>query len=299
MERVRAAGGVVWVLPSDTSWAYTEAIAALQDAWRQGAGGMELVILKPQDLPAESPPTAVVTLGGAALRWVRERAASQASWARVPLICALLPRDGFTAIWKRPPSTVSAAYLDQSVHRYLMLVRLAMPRLNKVGVLLHEDAMEQREVLIREAQQHGVKLAIGVVSTPGSLSAALREVMAEVDVLLILPDSRVADPSAVQHMLMTAYRQRIPVLAYSPALVKAGAALGLYASPAQVGRQVAGMLRTGLGAGGTSAVVDWPASRSADAFTVAVNEQVCRSLGLDVPSVATLTDALQREENKR
>jgi len=294
---VQAASDAVWVLPSDASWAYTEAATALQADWRQVGRGRELLILGARELPSGTPPAALVTLGAAALRLAMERASAQADWARVPVLGALLPRDGFAAVWKRPPAWVSAAYLDQPIERYLALIRRAMPRLTKVGVLVHEDAVSQRQALLKAAQAQGVRLVIGSVGAPETLSAALRSVLADADVLLILPDSAVADVSALQHMLITAYRQRVPVVSYSPALVKAGAAMGLYASPAQAGRQVAAMLKGPLSA--SSGVSAWPAARLADGFTVALNEQVCRSLGLDVPDVSVLTDALRREEGMR
>lgn len=295
--QVQAASDAVWVLPSDASWAYTEAATALQADWRQVGRGRELLILGARELPSGTPPAALVTLGAAALRLAMERASAQADWARVPVLGALLPRDGFAAVWKRPPAWVSAAYLDQPIERYLALIRRAMPRLTKVGVLVHEDAVSQRQALLKAAQAQGVRLVIGSVGAPETLSAALRSVLADADVLLILPDSAVADVSALQHMLITAYRQRVPVVSYSPALVKAGAAMGLYASPAQAGRQVAAMLKGPLSA--SSGVSAWPAARLADGFTVALNEQVCRSLGLDVPDVSVLTDALRREEGMR
>lgn len=295
--QVQAASDAVWVLPSDASWAYTEAATALQADWRQVGRGRELLILGARELPSGAPPAALVTLGAAALRLAMERASAQADWARVPVLGALLPRDGFAAVWKRPPAWVSAAYLDQPIERYLALIRRAMPRLTKVGVLVHEDAVSQRQALLKAAQAQGVRLVIGSVGAPETLSAALRSVLADADVLLILPDSAVADVSALQHMLITAYRQRVPVVSYSPALVKAGAAMGLYASPAQAGRQVAAMLKGPLSA--SSGVSAWPAARLADGFTVALNEQVCRSLGLDVPDVSVLTDALRREEGMR
>ncbi|MFZ2296689.1 MAG: hypothetical protein A3G29_14050 [Burkholderiales bacterium RIFCSPLOWO2_12_FULL_64_99] len=294
---MQAASDAVWVLPSDASWAYTEAATALQADWRQVGRGRELLILGARELPSGTPPAALVTLGAAALRLAMERASAQADWARVPVLGALLPRDGFAAVWKRPPAWVSAAYLDQPIERYLALIRRAMPRLTKVGVLVHEDAVSQRQALLKAAQAQGVRLVIGSVGAPETLSAALRSVLADADVLLILPDSAVADVSALQHMLITAYRQRVPVVSYSPALVKAGAAMGLYASPAQAGRQVAAMLKGPLSA--SSGVSAWPAARLADGFTVALNEQVCRSLGLDVPDVSVLTDALRREEGMR
>ncbi|WP_422202502.1 ABC transporter substrate-binding protein [Aquabacterium sp.] len=295
--QVRAASEAVWVLPSDKSWAYTEAVAALQSDWPQAGRGKALVILNAGELPTGAPPAAVVTLGATALRLVMERANAEPDWARVPVLGALLPRDGFAAVWKRPPAWVSAAYLDQPIERYLALIRRAMPRLTKVGVLVHEDDASQRQALLKAAQAQGVRLVIGSVGAPDTLSGALRTVLADADVLLMLPDGAVADVSALQHMLITAYRQRVPVVSYSPALVKAGAAMGLYASPAQAGRQVAVMLKGAWSApsGGSA----WPAPRLADGFTVALNEQVCRSLGLDVPDVSVLTDALRREEGMR
>ena len=73
--------------------------------------------------------------------------------------------------------------------------------------------------------------------------------------------------------------------------------MGLYASPAQAGRQVATMLKGPMAQ--AMPLAAWPASRVADGFTIAINEQVCRSLGLDVPDTAVLTDALRREEGMR
>lgn len=297
MGLVQAASEAVWILPSDASWAYTESAAALQAEWRQVGRGRELKLLAARELPAGPPPAAVVTLGATALRLVMERATAQPEWTRVPVLSALVPRDGFAAIWNRPPAWVSAAYLDQPVERYLALIRRALPSLSKVGVLVHEDALAQRQALLKAAQGAGMRLMVGTVKGPDTLSAALRTVLAEADVLLILPDSAVADVAALQHMLMTAYRQRVPVVSYSPAVVKAGAALGLYASPAQAGRQVAAMLKGALSAPAVGSA--WPTPRVADGFTIAINEQVCRSLGLDVPDVAVLTDAVRREEGMR
>lgn len=283
----------VWVLLSDTSTTYTDAASALQADWRQATRGKDLVILGTRDLPSGPPPAALVTLGSAALRIAMERAETHADWSHTPLLAALLPREGFNNLYKHPPAWVSAAYLDQPIERYFELIRRALPRAIKVGVLLGPQSMGMRAALVKAASERGLLLVTGTVMRPETMYASLRAVLAESEVLLVLPDSTVADPSGVQNMLITAYRQRVPVATYSPALVKAGATLGLYASPAQVGRQVASMLKAPIQAS------NWPAPRAADGFTVAVNEQVARSLGLDVPEVTALTEALQRLESSK
>ena len=212
---------------------------------------------------------------------------------RVPVLAALLPRDAFEAIWPRPPAWVSAAWLDQPTDRYMELIRRVFPRSTRVGVLLGPDDQATRRTLTDEAMQRGLQLAPATVLHPDALYAALRTALADSDVLLVLPDSAVADAGALQRILIAAYRQRIPVVAYSPALVRSGAALGLYASPAQVGRQVAAMLKQAPSA------QNWPASRQAEGFMIAANEQVCRSLGLDVPEPVALADAIRRHEGAR
>lgn len=281
----------MWVLLSDTSATYTDAASALQADWRQATRGKDLVILGSRELPAGPPPGALVTLGSAALRIAVERTESQADWAHTPLLAALLPREGFHNLVKHPSNWVSAAYLDQPIERYFELIRRALPRAVRVGVLLGPQSVGMRAALVKAASDRGLLLVTGTVTRPDAMYASLRAVLAESEVLLVLPDSTVAAPSGVQNMLITAYRQRVPVVTYSPALVKAGATLGLYASPAQVGRQVASMLKAPIQSN------NWPAPRNADAFTVAVNEQVASSLGLDVPEVSALTEALQRLES--
>lgn len=288
-----AASDPVWVLLSEHTGAYTEAANALQADWRQVGRTRELIMLSTRELPAGAPPAALVTFGSAALRVAMERVESSAEWAHIPVLSALLPREGFAAVWKRPPAWVSAAYLDQPLERYLELIRRALPRLTRVGVLLGPESVATRNALAKAAADRGLTLVVGVVARPDAMYASLRTVLADADVLLVLPDGSVADASAVQNILIAAYRQRVPVVTYSPALVRAGATLGLYASPAQVGRQVAAMLKPPI------SVQSWPAPRLADGFTIAVNEQVYRSLGLDVPDVADLMDAMRRQEGPR
>lgn len=290
---LRAAGDSVWVLPSDAGGAHAEALSALQVAWRQSGRRGDLIVLESGQLPAEGHPGAVVTLGSGALRQVHSRAEMQADWARVPVLAALIPREAFTSIWRRPPAWVSAVYLDQPPERYMELIRRVFPKSTRVGVLLGPDGQAMRQVLAEEASERGLQLTPVTVGHPDMLYAALRTALADSDVLLVLPDSTVADAGALQRVLIAAYRQRIPVVAYSPALVRSGAALGLYASPAQVGRQVASMLKHAPQA------ANWPASRLADGFMIAANEQVCRSLGLDVPEPVALAELIRRQEGGR
>jgi hypothetical protein len=283
-----AAAEPVWALVADNAGVQADAAQALLTDWRAIHKDRELQIHTVKDWPTSGQPSALVTLGSAALRAALERLEAQPGWARVPAIAALVPREGVPESWKHATGPLTAAYLDQPFERYLDLIRLALPRLSKVGVLVGPEAALNSPAMFKAANDRGMHLSVGRVTHPDGMHNALRAVLAECDVLLVLPDSSVASSAGLQHMLASAYRQRTPVVAYSPALVKAGAALGLYASPAQVGRQVAQMLHAMLYGAGR------PAPRLAEGVTVAVNEQVCRSLGLDVPDGDTLAEAIRR-----
>lgn len=80
----------------------------------------------------------------------------------------------------------------------------------------------------------------------------------------------------------------MPVVTFSEPHVRAGATLGLFTTPGDVAVQM------------EAAVQDWATARRwpADAFAahgrVAVNAQVARSLGLDLPSVEHMETMINR-----
>ncbi len=277
----------VWVVHSDGGGIHLEAIAALQADWKQIKGERDLAIHLAHELPAGPAPAAVVTLGSTALRAVQERLDDTPTWAQVPVLAALMPKEAVHALWHRPVAQLSAAYLDQPFERYLDLIKATWPAVTRVGLLVGPDQALNSPALFKVALDRGLKLALGRVARAESMYATLRAVLADSDVLLVLPDATVADAGGLQSMLITAYRQRMPVVAYSPAMVKAGAALGLYASPPQIGRQVSGMLKATL-AGTRNSL------RMADGITVTVNDQLFRSLGWSPPEASALTATLRR-----
>eukprot|EP01032_Pedospumella_encystans_P026470 gene26469-29906_t len=115
---------------------------------------------------------------------------------------------------------------------------------------------------------------------PSTLFTGLKTVLDDADVLLAVADPQVYNSATISNILLATYRARVPVVAFSPAYVKAGALLALYSTPRQIGVQ-AGALARGVLQGGPV-----PASQYPQEFSVAVNEHVARSLGLTLDEVA-------------
>jgi len=80
------------------------------------------------------------------------------------------------------------------------------------------------------------------------------------------------------------------MVAFSPAYVRAGALLALYVTPTQIGRQAAAITRGVLQGKALSATPLY-----SQEYSVAVNEHVARSLGLNLDADA-LRERLQSRE---
>jgi ABC-type uncharacterized transport system substrate-binding protein len=120
----------------------------------------------------------------------------------------------------------------------------------------------------------------GLYSEGRQLIDALRAALPGVDVLLAVADSTVYNSSTAANILLTSYRTKTPVLAFSPAYVKAGALLSVHSTATQAGVQVAAMVGHFLQTG------NMPANQYPTEFTITTNEYVARSLGLSLDARA-------------
>jgi putative ABC transport system substrate-binding protein len=239
------------------------------------------------DSAASERPRLWLTLGSDALALVLARA------PRAPVIAALVPRLGFDRILAestgKAPQGVSALYLDQPFGRQLDLLRIALPASRRVGVLWGPESVVQQRSLTVAMQSHGFEPVYGTVRSEGALFSGLKQALDEADVFMAVADPFVFNSTTVSNILLATYRSRIPVLAFSPAYVKAGALLSLHSTPSQIGVQAAAMARAVLlGAG-------MPSSQYPNDYVVGVNDYVSRSLGL-VLDGAALAERLRRME---
>ncbi len=292
----RADDAGVWVVQSESVGPYVEAATALRNELTQLPRGGELKVGTWQEFqgaPAR-PPQLIITLGAVALRNMLDSVQRETSLARVPILAALLPRASYEALVPKARPGLSAVFLDQPVARYLELLRLAMPERKRVGVLFGPESAALAPVLAKEAAARGLRLVTAEVGGDSEeIYPALKTLLGEVDVLLALPDNKVYNASSLQNILITTYRQRVPMVAFSAGYVKAGAAMALHVSPGQAASQAAAVARGSLAGRGLP-----PPQWAAD-FSVVVNDRVARSLGVVADDPSATTEALKRKEATR
>nr|WP_315496211.1 ABC transporter substrate binding protein [uncultured Rhodoferax sp.] len=285
----------VLVLSSERSPSYTDASqAAVSELVRLGVRRTDIALLyvpelTPGELGATQGAKVWITLGSDAL------ARALAREGRPPVVSALIPRLGFERLLRESPgktaAPVVAVYLDQPFGRQLDLMHHALPDVKRVGVLWGQESLLQQANLQAAAQARGVELVAGVVPTSTSLFTGLKTVLDGADVLLAVADPQVYNGATISNILLATYRARVPMVAFSPAYVKAGAMLAVYSTPRQIGVQAGALARTVLQGGAV------PASQYPLEFSVAVNEHVARSLGM-VLDEATLNERMHRMERR-
>ena len=272
---VQAAVSVVVVTSEGGAPMVQAAGALITELERAGLARHQILQLTAAEFAGAAPrtPKLFVALGFEAAN------ALAAAELRAPVLCALLPRLSFERILRahgrKPSAQFSALYLDQPLPRLLELIRLALPDARRLGVLWGSESISEASALKAAALAREFKLVEFPVVLESTIFKGLKSVLEDSDVLLALADPQVYNAASIQNTLLTSFRARVPMVAFSPAYVRAGALLALYATPEQVARQVAAMVGSALQGKVLPAVPVY-----SQEFTVGVNPHVARALDL-------------------
>lgn len=276
---------------------YAEVAAGIQQSLaKQGTPARDSTIVTAADLErrlAEGReirwPDLIVTVGTQAAR-LTARLNPPA-----PVLHTLLPRQAFDEMAKEYRLNASGAgrrhsaiFLDQPLSRQLDLMQAALPELRRVAVLLGPATAQLESELASAARQRNLTVSPKRLADAGGLIPALEDLLEGSDALLALPDPLVYQSRTIHYLLITTYRQKVPVVGFSKALVEAGALLGVYSTPAQIGRQAGEIAQQALSHPGRAL----PPPRHPKYFTIAVNRRVAASLGIPIEDEQTLLDRL-------
>jgi len=260
----------VLVIKSRDLGLYNQAVAGVMGSYRVDRGERVRVMdLGAPDTASAtaSPPDVIIAVGAAATRYAVEH-------YNTPVIYCMVARPERLAL---PPRAVGIS-MFVPVADMLATLRLAAPNLRYVGVL-HGPAHRK---LIRNAVAHltgfEVKLIPVEVTDDRRLPELARRLVLQADALWVVPGT-VTSLDAMQFLLKLSTEHRVPLIADSPAMVRAGALLAVTPDPVDLGRQaarLAGYLLSGEGL---------PPDRLfyPDMANLAVNLKTAHALGIRVP----------------
>jgi putative tryptophan/tyrosine transport system substrate-binding protein len=209
----------------------------------------------------------------------------------MPVLHTLVPRETFARLANSTTRTGdSAIFVDQPADRQIAAIRAALPEWQRLALIAGPQTHELVADLARIAGTEGFEVVVREIKSDRELFAAMQQIMSRPAVLLAVPDGEIFNSHTIQNILLTSYRQRSPVVGFSPAYVRAGALLALYATPTQIGKQAADAISSVLNGGRLP-----PPSHSHE-YEVGVNLTVARSLGIHPRSAETIKSVLSRRE---
>jgi ABC-type uncharacterized transport system substrate-binding protein len=205
----------------------------------------------------------------------------------IPVLAAMVPATGYEDLLARQKhvNRVSAIYLNQPWSRQLDFLHVLLPERRKIGLLYSPDTRIDLARLRQDIAAHDGSLITQPVRSAAQLFTSLEDVLADCDVLLAIPDSMIYSSSNIRNILLTSYRHNVPLVGLSQAYVNAGALAAIFSTPEQLAEQ------TGDTVISFARTAKLPEPQYPAVFTVAINQQVARSLGIELRS----PDAIRKQ----
>lgn len=189
----------------------------------------------------------------------------------------------------------SALLLEQPISRYFSLFKVAVPERRRVGVIYGPTSEKSGGELRRAAARHGYELFEVTIAAEAELGGALAAMLDKVEILLATPDPVVVNANTAKTLILDTYLRGVALIGYSQAMAKAGAVMALYSSPEQLGQQAAALVQELItGKRAMNDQVYYPSS-----FEVAINYQIVRVLGMELPAEELIRQRVSAQEARQ
>lgn len=236
------AGDKIAVLVGSSEPPFEEALAGVQGYLaKQGAavdyevyrvkGNADRVAQAVQEIK-KSGARLIITLGSVATETVIR------DISEIPIVYGLVLRSD---IFARAPNATGVA-LEFSVETQFNWLKTILPDAKNIGVIYNPSENKKRvEHAARVADRLGLHLEAFEVYTQQDIPSALATLSKNVDALWGIADTLTLSPQLAKHILLFAFRNRIPFVGPSGSWVKAGALYSLDWNYRDLGAQCGGM----------------------------------------------------------
>ena len=186
-------------------------------------------------------------------------------------------------------------YMAQPYCRQIPFIKLLNGQWKTIGLLNSWEKPIDTNTIQQCAKKHGLKTYIVNTSSGENLKDNIKDVLNHSDILLALPDKNIYNSKSVKNILLTSYRYRKPVIAFSKNFTDAGALASIYSSTEQIAQSAGNLIGQYFESGQRfKKSVNYP-----QAFNVSINRQVFRALDLSIPDLGDLKQTLKYSETEK
>lgn len=183
----------------------------------------------------------------------------------------------------------SILYMTQPLCRQLEFIHLLNPQWTRFSYLTSKKDFPDKKAVQACAKKYSLHAYRQYSKDINKLSIDLKLALRNADLLLALPDKNIYNRKTVKNILLTSYRLRKPVIAFSANFVNAGAIAAIHSSPKQISRTAIRMIAEKLSGGEQFRHhLNYP-----DAFDISINRRVFKALNLDIPDIETINSRLK------
>lgn len=208
---------------------------------------------------------------------IEEETARQclAACPSMPIVVTHISRAAFNRLQHEyPNAALTAVFLEQPPGVQLRLLRHAVPRAQRIGVLYSPWSEAQLPELRAAAEKLGLVLHEAAVAGDAPPARVLHKLLPAIDAVLMLADPQIINPDTIKALLLGSARHGVPLIGgLSADYVQAGVAAGAFSAEESIGRSAEELVRK-LAGGAT------PKPVYAPAYRIHVNENVSRILNV-------------------
>ncbi|MFH2137489.1 MAG: ABC transporter substrate binding protein [Candidatus Omnitrophota bacterium] len=172
-------------------------------------------------------PSIVISVGTAATKYARQ------SISGIPVV--------FTMVLNPERSNISppGSSLDISFELKLNKLKQVLPEVKTLGVIYSSESEQLYTDLFAACRKSGIDLIGAQIESNQEFPQALKKILPAIDCFIMISDSKIYFPKAVEHLLLDCLRMKVPVMGLSSQYTKAGALLSLDCDYHDLGMQTA------------------------------------------------------------
>jgi len=171
--------------------------------------------------------------------------------------------------------------MTQSYCRQIKFIRLLNYHWKTISILSSRKKPVDDKPIRRCAKKYDFRIYMVTISAEDNLTGKIKDALKNSDVLLALPDRNIYNSRTVKNILLTSYRYRKPVIAFSRNFVNAGALASIHSNTKQIANSASNIIEQYFDAGAQfKTAINHPES-----FDLSINRQVFRALDIPPPDI--------------
>ena len=181
-------------------------------------------------------------------------------------------------------------YMTQSYCRQLQFISLINDKWRVVSILNSAEKPIDKHKLQQCGNKYGIYIYTVTTSTHENITSDIKNAMNHSDLLLALPDKSIYNSRTVKNILLTSYRYRKPVIAFSQNFVGAGALASIHSNVEQIAQSASHLIEQYYKSNHKfKHSINHP-----QLFDISINRQVFRALDLHLPDTDKLEQTLKQ-----